>query len=88
MNFQVETWYQERLLDFVKFAEAYGAYAERVEKPEEIKPALRRAVELDRPAVIDIIVERETDASMGVTLDKIVEYEPLVEESIAAVSLR
>ena len=82
MNFEVETWYQEHLLDFVKFAEAYGAYGQRVEVPEDIKPALQRAVDSDRPAVIEIIVERETDASMGSAIDNIVEYEPLPEPKI------
>jgi len=85
MNFEVQTWYQGHLLDFVKFAEAYGARGERVEEPQEIKPALQRAVDSNRPTVIEIIVERETDASMGVALDKIVEYEPLpLEVAVAA----
>ncbi|TES88825.1 MAG: hypothetical protein E3J93_01685 [Dehalococcoidia bacterium] len=65
------------LVDFVKFAEAYGAYGQRVEQPEEIKPALQRALEANWPAVIEVVVDREADASMGTSLDKIVEYEPL-----------
>ena len=77
MNFEVSTWYDGAMVDFVKWAEAHGAYGERVEKPDGIKSALRRAVESHRPAVVDIIVERETDASMGTSLDKINEYEPL-----------
>lgn len=77
MNFEVSTWYDGTLVDFVKFAEAYGAYGQRVEKPAEIKPALERALNSNRASVIEIIVERETDASMGTSLDKIVEYEPL-----------
>jgi tartronate-semialdehyde synthase len=77
MNFEVTTWYDGTMVDFVKFAEAYGAYGQRVEAPEEIKPALKRAVEANWPAIVEIIVERETDASMGVALDKVVEYEPL-----------
>ncbi len=81
MNFEVTTWYEGTMVDFVKFAEAYGAYGQRVEEPAEIKPALERAVAANRPAVIEIIVERETDASMGISLDKIVEYEPLPTEA-------
>ena len=81
MNFEVSTWYQGTLVDFVKFAETYGAYGQRVEEPDEIRPALKRAVESNRPSVIEIIVERETDASMGTSLDKIVEYEPLPTEA-------
>jgi len=89
MNFEVTTWYDGTMVDFVKFAEAYGAYGQRVEKPEEIKPALKRALEANWPSVIEIIVERETDASMGVALDKVVEYEPLPvaeEMSVTAVA--
>jgi len=48
-----------------------------VERPEEIKPALQRALEANWPAVIEVVVDREADASMGTSLDKIVEYEPL-----------
>jgi tartronate-semialdehyde synthase len=66
------------MIDFVKFAEAFGAYGERVEEPEEIKPAIQRALrwmeENKRPALIDIIVEREADASMGVSIDAIREF--------------
>jgi tartronate-semialdehyde synthase len=77
MNYEVNTWYGEMLVDFVKFAETYGAYGQRVEKPTEIKAALKRAVESKRPSVVEIMVDRETDASMGPSLDKVMEYEPL-----------
>jgi tartronate-semialdehyde synthase len=80
MNFEVNTWYNGTMMDFVKFAETYGAYGQRVEAPSEIKVALSRAVESNRPSIVEIIVERETDASMGASLDKIVEYEPLLTE--------
>ena len=84
MNYEVETWYQDQLMDFVKFADAYGAYGKRVDRPEDITPALQRAVNANRPAVIEIIVERETDASMGPSIDKIVEFEPLPVEEVVA----
>jgi tartronate-semialdehyde synthase len=77
MNFEVATWYDGRYLDFVKWAQAYGAYAERVEEPGDIKGALGRAVESGRPALIEIVVEREADASMGPSIDKVTEFEPL-----------
>ena len=38
-------------------AEAFGCYGERVEKPEEIQPALKRAVRSNLPAVLDVTVE-------------------------------
>ncbi len=45
--------------DFVKVAEAFGAFGIRVEKPEEIKPALEEAFDSGKPAVIDFIIEKE-----------------------------
>jgi len=85
MDFEVQTWYneEEHLIDFVKYAEAYGAYGERVERPDDIKPAFVRAINSGRAAIVDIIVERETDASMGAAIDKIREFEPLPEKTPA-----
>ena len=45
--------------DFVRLAEAYGATAARVEKPEDVVPALKKAIETDGPYVIDFVVEAE-----------------------------
>jgi tartronate-semialdehyde synthase len=64
-----------RGFDFVKFAEACGAAGERVTDPNEIKDALKRGVESGIPYVIDIILERDTDCSMGVSIDAIREFE-------------
>jgi tartronate-semialdehyde synthase len=64
-----------RGFDFVKFAEACGAAGERVTDPKEIKAALERGVESGLPYVVDIIMERETDCSMGVAIDAIREFE-------------
>jgi len=46
--------------DFVKIAEANNCYGERVEKPQDIRPALQRALKATRsgvPAVLDFIVD-------------------------------
>ena len=51
--------------------------AERVARPDEIQGAFRRAIDSGGPALVEIIVEREADASMGVSLDAIREFEPL-----------
>jgi thiamine pyrophosphate-dependent acetolactate synthase large subunit-like protein len=64
-----------RGFDFVKFAEACGAMGERVTEPGEIKAALKRGVESGAPYIIDIILERDTDCSMGVSIDAINEFE-------------
>lgn len=44
-------------VDFVKLAEAYGALGIRVTKPEDVKPAIEKAIASNRPTVIDVIVE-------------------------------
>jgi tartronate-semialdehyde synthase len=72
---RIEPENQGRGFDFVKFAEACGATGERVTDPKEIQAALRRAVNSEVPYVIDVIIERETDASMGVAIDAIKEFE-------------
>ncbi|MDH7499987.1 MAG: thiamine pyrophosphate-binding protein, partial [candidate division NC10 bacterium] len=48
----------DRGVDFVKVAEGMGLWAERVEKPNEIKPALARAFASGRPSLLDVIVDR------------------------------
>ncbi len=44
-----------------KVAQAMNCYGERVEDPEEIKPALERAVSSNKPAVLDVKIDRETN---------------------------
>jgi tartronate-semialdehyde synthase len=52
-------------------------------KPEEIKPALDWAVRESNsrkiPVLVEIRVDRETDAAMGVSIDKIVERDPVID---------
>lgn len=74
-EYGVDLTYDGLGVDFVGLAKAFGAYAERVEDPDEIAPALQRAMAADCPAVIDVIVERETDAAMGASLDAIREFD-------------
>ncbi|HEQ71608.1 MAG TPA: acetolactate synthase large subunit, partial [Spirochaetia bacterium] len=48
--------------DFVKLAEAYEAVGIRVEKEDQIEPALKKAGEVkDRPVVIDFLIEEEAN---------------------------
>ena len=71
-------WYDdagENMTDFVKFAEALGCQGERVHRAEDIAGALERAVAANCPYVIDIIVERETDCSMGGSIAAVREFE-------------
>lgn len=45
--------------DFVKLAEAYGAVGLRVEKPEDVRPALEEAIHSKKTYILDFIIERE-----------------------------
>ncbi|MFQ5846459.1 MAG: biosynthetic-type acetolactate synthase large subunit [Candidatus Methylomirabilales bacterium] len=45
--------------DFVKLAEAYGVAGVRIERPEEVKAGIEKAVNTPGPVVVDIVVERE-----------------------------
>ncbi|NLD45356.1 MAG: hypothetical protein GX657_17915 [Chloroflexi bacterium] len=73
-EYGVDLTYDGRGVDFVRLAEAFGAHAERVTEPGEIRGALDRAARCCRPAVIDIIVDRQSDASMGGALDAVREF--------------
>jgi tartronate-semialdehyde synthase len=68
-------------VDHVKVAEGMGCKALRVSEPGEILPALEEAKKLmakDRvPVVVEIILERVTNISMGTEIDNIVEFEEL-----------
>lgn len=49
-------------LDYSKLAEAVGCYGERIRDPEDVEPALQRALDANatgRPAVLDFIVAKE-----------------------------
>ncbi len=44
--------------DFAKVAEAFGAVGMTVRRPDEVRPALRRSLEVtDRPCVVDILCD-------------------------------
>ena len=50
----LEMW-QFREQNLAKIAEAMDCFGERVERPEEIRPALKRALSSGLPAVVDIV---------------------------------
>ncbi|MBC3379249.1 glyoxylate carboligase [Serratia fonticola] len=70
-------------VDHVKVVEGLGCKAIRVVKPEDIAPAFQQAQELMRlhqvPVVVEIILERVTNISMGTELDNVNEFEPVAE---------
>jgi acetolactate synthase-1/2/3 large subunit len=45
--------------DFVKLAQAYGAWGDIATRPSEIAPKLREALKCGRPAVLDIVTDPE-----------------------------
>jgi tartronate-semialdehyde synthase len=70
-------------VDHVKVAEGLGCKALRVTEPDDIMPALEQAkkmiVEHRVPVVVEVILERVTNVSMGVEIDNVVEFEELAE---------
>ncbi|MEU8222625.1 glyoxylate carboligase [Kribbella sp. NPDC048915] len=68
-------------VDHVKVVEGLGCKALRVSEPDEILPALEQAkklmVEHQVPVVVEIILERVTNVSMGVEIDNVIEFEDL-----------
>lgn len=70
-------------VDYVKVAEGLGCKAIRVRKPEDLVPAFKRAREiadeLKVPVVVECVLERVTNVSMGAALDSVNEFEPLAE---------
>lgn len=47
-------------LNFARLAESFGISGQRVEKPEEIEPALGRAIREGGPAVVDVVISQRS----------------------------
>ncbi len=64
--------------DYAAMARALGAHGERVERPEEMLPALERAL-ADAPAVVDVVTSQQvvsSDAQKG--LGFVPDFQPLL----------
>ena len=61
-----ELW-QFTMVDFAALAEQIGALGLRVTRPRDFAPALARALEADRPAVIDVVTGIDALAPLAVT---------------------
>ena len=70
-------------VDHVTVAEGLGCKAIRVFEPDDILPALEKAKALAQefsvPVVVEMVLERVTNVSMGSELDNVVEFEELAE---------
>ena len=50
--------------NYAEIAKGFGCYGEKIDKPEDIRPALQRAIDSKKPAVIDINIAFETPLAM------------------------
>lgn len=73
-EYAVEMSENQEYIDYVKLAESFACYGERVFDPNEIPAALKRAQDSGKPAVIDIICDPTVDCSMGSALNNIKEF--------------
>ena len=65
-----------RATDFVALANAFGIDGMRITKPEEIKPVLKKAFDLNRPVVVDCHISPDVNVlpmiPPGKTVDDII----------------
>ncbi|TSA87510.1 glyoxylate carboligase [Deinococcus detaillensis] len=71
-------------VDHVAVAQGLGCRAIRVTEPDKIKDALEEAKGLARefqvPVLVEVILERVTNISMGTELDNVMEFEELADQ--------
>lgn len=62
--------------DFVKLADAYGWEGERIEKPEEVAPAIARMLASDKPYLLDVAISPDQNVypmvAPGAALDNVI----------------
>jgi thiamine pyrophosphate-dependent acetolactate synthase large subunit-like protein len=51
-------------VDFAALARVFGAFGERVTEPSEVLPAVKRALDSGRPAVVDVLIDKDTHAAV------------------------
>jgi pyruvate dehydrogenase (quinone) len=64
--------------DYAGIARACGAWAERIEKPDNIGAAIRAGLAQDKPAVIDVIIDKSESMRQAM-------YSPLAIEAARGV---
>ncbi|HEY7591872.1 MAG TPA: glyoxylate carboligase [Actinophytocola sp.] len=87
MNYAVDLHYGEGGIDHVKLMAAFGCPARRVEQPGDIRDALAWAsaesAAQSLPVLVEVMVEREANAAMGLSIDAVKEFEPVPELELA-----
>jgi tartronate-semialdehyde synthase len=75
-------------VDHVAVAEGLGCKALRVTKPEELQPAFGQAralmAQYQVPVVVEVILERVTNISMGAEIDAVKEFEEILDVPVPA----
>ena len=75
-------------VDHMKVVEGLGCKGIRVHRQEELAPAIKQAeawmVEFQVPVVIEVMLERVTNISMGTEIDNINEFEELATDPVDA----
>jgi len=64
----------QSLMDYVKVAEGFGCAGERVFQPGDLAAALGRAKASNKPYIIDIVCEQQTDCAMGGSIAAVKEF--------------
>jgi tartronate-semialdehyde synthase len=86
MNFAVDISYDEHGVDHVKLMEAFGCSGRRVQRPGDIEPALAWAREemqrTNRPVLVEVMVEREANVCMGLSIGSVKEFQPPSEMTV------
>jgi acetolactate synthase-1/2/3 large subunit len=49
--------------DFMKTAESFGVDGYQVKSPSEFKPILAKAIEKDHPAIIEVLIEKDSETN-------------------------
>ena len=53
-------------IDYAEIAKGFGCYSEKITNPEDIKPALQRAIDSGKPSILDVKIAFETPIAMKV----------------------
>jgi benzoylformate decarboxylase len=47
-------------LNFARIADSFGVFGQRVEQPDQIEPALKRALDQSAPALVDVVISQKS----------------------------